>query len=155
MSPDLGKARAAGPRRPDAYAFARERVAFRPMRLLASLVWVLVLVSACGGSAEDPKDQHEHDAAMAGEHDAAVDADADAASAHDAGSAGSAAKSSDELIEAALASGTLDSDTALSYRVFAAFGDARLPAAYESAVQQIGGTRAMGELAARFGELPA
>ena len=38
--------------------------------------------------------------------------------------------SSDQLIASALSAGKIDSETALAYRVFAAFGDQRLPAAY-------------------------
>lgn len=78
-----------------------------------------------------------------------------AAAPPDAGTSRSASESSDELIDAALARGDLDPETALKYRVFAAFGDPRLPAAYRSSLPQIGGTRAIGAVAARFGTLSA
>ena len=38
--------------------------------------------------------------------------------------------SSEELIDRALASGAIDTETALIYKVYAAFGDARLPSQY-------------------------
>src|SRR5580765_644215 len=41
--------------------------------------------------------------------------------------------SSDSLIDTALAQNRIDAETALTYRVFALFGDERLPAAYEGA----------------------
>jgi hypothetical protein len=58
--------------------------------------------------------------------------------------------SSDELIAAALARGEIDAETALSYRVFAAFADPRLPAQFRGAP---GGDDVMVELTRRFAEL--
>lgn len=61
--------------------------------------------------------------------------------------------SSEQLIAAALASGKISAETALTYRVFAAFSDCRLPGQFrgdDSAVQE---TDVLGDVAATFSSL--
>jgi len=58
---------------------------------------------------------------------------------------------SDELIEQALARGEIDSETALTYEVFAAVGDARLPAGYQGLVD----SHIVAEVLARYDGLSA
>jgi Bacterial Ig-like domain (group 2) len=56
------------------------------------------------------------------------------------------AQSSFEMIDAALASGAIDAETALSYKVFATFGDSRLPAAYQGNDADIVDTNALDQV---------
>jgi hypothetical protein len=56
--------------------------------------------------------------------------------------------SSDELIDRAEAAGTLDHETALVYKAFALFGDARLPAQYRGADSAAADSLLLGEIAA-------
>jgi hypothetical protein len=61
-----------------------------------------------------------------------------------------------DLIEAALAAGRIDGVTALEYRVYAVFGDPRLPAEYLGANKEIrSGTEVMSQVLGRYDELPA
>jgi hypothetical protein len=62
---------------------------------------------------------------------------------------------SDELIDAALAAGDLDSETALSFKVFALFRDARLPARYKGDDSQQFESDVLEEVLARFETLSA
>jgi hypothetical protein len=64
-----------------------------------------------------------------------------------------AGASSDELIAAALAAGEIDAQTALAYRVFANYRDARLPAKYRGNDTNTGETSAKAELDAAFDTL--
>jgi hypothetical protein len=63
--------------------------------------------------------------------------------------------SSEVLIDRAEASGELDSETALVYRVFALFGDARLPARYQGDDSAIKDSLYMVEVRGRFEALSA
>ena len=61
-----------------------------------------------------------------------------------------------ELIDAALAQGQIDDMTALVYKVYAVFGDPRLPAEYRSPDKAIReGTEVMAEAMGRYDALPA
>ncbi len=61
-----------------------------------------------------------------------------------------------DLIEAALAQGKIDDVTALVYKVYAVFGDPRLPAEYRSPNRAIReGTEVMSEAQGRYDALPA
>ncbi len=61
--------------------------------------------------------------------------------------------SSFDLIDQALSTGQIDEETALTYKVFATFGDARLPAAYRGATSPLTHSSALEEAAARFDSL--
>jgi hypothetical protein len=61
--------------------------------------------------------------------------------------------SSFELIEEALEQGLIDDETALSYQVFAVFGDERLPEAYRGDDTGLSGASIMRELVATFDAL--
>jgi hypothetical protein len=63
--------------------------------------------------------------------------------------------SSDELIDAALATGSIDDETALAYKVFATFGDPRLPAPYRGDDSAIFESGILVELDARYDTLSA
>ena len=61
-----------------------------------------------------------------------------------------------DLIEAALAQGKIDDVTALVYKVYAVFGDPRLPAEYRGPNKAIrSGTEVMSEAQGRYDALPA
>jgi hypothetical protein len=62
-------------------------------------------------------------------------------------------QSSDELIDAALERGEIDAEAALVYRVFATFGDPRLPAKYHGDDSTPSEREIAGELARRFASL--
>ena len=62
---------------------------------------------------------------------------------------------SDQLIDEALACGEIDSETALTYKVFAAFGDARLPAAYRGDDQKLVDSHIVAEVQYRYDSLSA
>lgn len=62
---------------------------------------------------------------------------------------------SDELIAAALAAGTIDAETALVYRAFANFGDARLPAQYRGAPSTVFESTVMDDVLAVYDTLSA
>ena len=64
-----------------------------------------------------------------------------------------AAATSEHLIEEALESGDIDEETALEYRVFAAFGDPRLPAEYEGDDSEVIESDALVDAATRFTSL--
>ncbi|MHB0877379.1 MAG: hypothetical protein ACYC5O_15185 [Anaerolineae bacterium] len=61
--------------------------------------------------------------------------------------------SSYELIELALANGAIDEEAALTYQVYAAFGDPRLPALYHGDDRLVEDTPAVADLRARIGTL--
>ncbi len=63
--------------------------------------------------------------------------------------------SSEQLIAAALASGKIDAETALLYRVYTLFRDARLPAQYRGDDRRAGSGRAMEDAAEGFANLSA
>jgi hypothetical protein len=67
--------------------------------------------------------------------------------------ASSGAASSAELIAAALAAGAIDAETALAYRAYAIFKDARLPAAYRGDDNDLYDSGVMAEINARFDTL--
>lgn len=60
---------------------------------------------------------------------------------------------SEQLIEAALERGEIDAETALIYRVFADFGDPRLPDAYQGVNEDTFDTLILREVAEQFDEL--
>jgi hypothetical protein len=62
---------------------------------------------------------------------------------------------SDALIDAALTGGKIDAETALQYRVFAAFGDCRLPVEFRGDDSKVMSTSILQEVAARFPTLSA
>jgi hypothetical protein len=64
-------------------------------------------------------------------------------------------RTSDQLIDAALASGEIDWQTALVYKVFAAFSDPRLPARFKGDDTQVPDSNAVAEVQARYAELSA
>jgi hypothetical protein len=66
-----------------------------------------------------------------------------------------AGPTSDHLIDQALARGEIDSETALTYKVFAAFGDPRLPAAYHGDDSQLVDSHILAEVQARYAGLSA
>jgi hypothetical protein len=63
--------------------------------------------------------------------------------------------SSREAIDAALAAGSIDAPTAIAYRVYAVFGDPRLPLELLGNQEGRGDTRALVEMAAALPTLPA
>jgi hypothetical protein len=69
--------------------------------------------------------------------------------------AGTSAPSSFDLIEEAFGRGEISYETALSYKVYAVFGDEALPTAYQSGVRNLGGSGLMYELKANFSQLSA
>lgn len=60
---------------------------------------------------------------------------------------------SEQLINEALARGEIDDETALIYRVFAVFGDGRLPAAYRGDDSQVEDSDALEDVVERFASL--
>jgi len=62
---------------------------------------------------------------------------------------------SDQLIDEALERGEIDSETALTYKVFAAFGDARLPAVYQGDDQSLVDSHIVAEVLYRYDSLSA
>lgn len=64
-------------------------------------------------------------------------------------------ETSDALIEKALAEGRIDQETALRYRVFAEFGDPRLPAEFRGAPLGVTDTRTLDEVAQQWDQLSA
>ena len=64
-------------------------------------------------------------------------------------------RSSEERIDAALAAGQIDSETALLYKVFAAFGDCRLPASLAGDAGPLMDSMIIAEVRARFSQLSA
>jgi hypothetical protein len=100
---------------------------------------VTLLLSACGGS----------------EPGGAAQSTANEVSARSAASAGAARAgfSSSELIDAAQGRGDLDADTALAYKVYALFRDARLPAAFQGGASEEIDSALLAELAAAFDAL--
>lgn len=64
------------------------------------------------------------------------------------------AQSSESLIDAALAKGAIDANTALQYRVFADFGDARLPDAFKGDLPPDTDSTSVAEAAAHWDSLP-
>ncbi|MBX7236184.1 MAG: hypothetical protein K1X65_17505 [Caldilineales bacterium] len=62
---------------------------------------------------------------------------------------------SEQLIKAALARGEIDEETALVYRVFAVFGDERLPAPYWGDDRQVEDSDILQDVGERFASLPA
>ena len=65
-----------------------------------------------------------------------------------------AASSSTELIDTAQSDGDIDATTALSYRVFALFRDARLPAKYQGGVSEAIDSALLADLNSTFETLP-
>ncbi len=67
--------------------------------------------------------------------------------------AGVPGPTSDNLIDAGRASGAIDAETALAYRVYAAFADARLPVQYRGDDRRIRDNLVLEEVAERFAQL--
>jgi hypothetical protein len=65
----------------------------------------------------------------------------------------SSGASSFDNIDAALAAGSIDAETALTYKVFATFGDARLPSQYQGDNDGIIDTPVMDQVAAQYDSL--
>lgn len=62
---------------------------------------------------------------------------------------------SDDLIDGAVTRGEIDADTALVYKVYAAFADPRLPQQYRGDDRDVRDSMIMAEVNARFDSLPA
>ena len=68
---------------------------------------------------------------------------------------GASGPTSEQLIDEALARGEIDSETALTYKVFAAFSDARLPSVYRGNDQGLVDSHILAEVQARYASLSA
>lgn len=108
------------------------------MRTVATCVFGVALLCACGGGEPQPDATQSERAAEGVDGDAAADAAgrtvAEEATARAAAAAAAAPRTTVEAaIAAAAAAGEIDAETALAYRAYALFGDARLPSKLRAA----------------------
>jgi GNAT superfamily N-acetyltransferase len=139
----------------------------RSMHRTVASVFVAAMVAACGGGEPDSASAPGEEAAEATEGDAAASAAgiADVADDTVADEAAQAAAATpprttiESAIAAAAAAGEIDADTALAYRTYALFGDARLPERLRAAgaptddVDEVDGNAVIEELHATWDRL--